>query len=34
VPGRYELVLDLGMHGIHRRSIDVQACEVAVVRAR
>ncbi|HEX6812234.1 MAG TPA: sigma-70 family RNA polymerase sigma factor [Planctomycetota bacterium] len=30
-PGRYELVLDLGSHGTHRRFVDVRACETAEV---
>ena len=31
-PGRYEVVLDLGAHGIHRRTVEVKACEVAEVK--
>jgi hypothetical protein len=30
-PGRYELVLDLGSHGTHRRFVDVRTREVAEV---
>lgn len=31
-PGRYRLVLDLGAHGIVRRTVEVRVCEVAQVR--
>ena len=30
-PGRYEVVVDLGAHGVHRRFVDVRRCEVGEV---
>jgi hypothetical protein len=31
VPGRWEVAVDLGARGVHRRTVDVRACETAEV---